>query len=90
VPLIGPRGLPILKPPYASLLAIDMNTGEHRWRVPLGRGPVDNPTLQELGVKGPLGNPYTRGWALVTKSLLFAVQTGAVNQSSGPVPTRCA
>ncbi|WP_296386572.1 pyrroloquinoline quinone-dependent dehydrogenase [Reyranella sp.] len=84
-PLSGPKGLPILKPPYASLLAIDMNAGEHRWRVPLGRGPVDDPALRAAGVRGPLGNPYTRGWALVTRSLLFAVQSGRfVNPRPGP------
>ena len=30
----GPRGLPLLKPPFGSIVAIDMNTGEHRWRIP--------------------------------------------------------
>ena len=35
--LQGPRGLPLLKPPFGSIVAIDMNTGEHRWRIPVGR-----------------------------------------------------
>ena len=34
--LPGPRGLPLLKPPFASIVAIDMNSGEHRWRIPVG------------------------------------------------------
>jgi quinoprotein glucose dehydrogenase len=75
-PLLGPSGLPIMKPPFTSLVAIDMNTGEHRWRVPLGVGPTENPVVQSRGIKERLGNPYTRGWALVTKSLLLAVQSG--------------
>jgi Glucose dehydrogenase len=82
-PLLGPRGLPILKPPYSSLVAIDLNTGEHRWRVPLGIGPSENPVIQSLGIKERLGNPYTRGWALVTKSLLLAVQSGTF---TSPLP----
>jgi quinoprotein glucose dehydrogenase len=85
--LAGPRGLPILKPPYSSLVAIDMNTGEHRWRVPFGRGPVAHPSLPAANAKERLGNPYTRGWALVTKSLLFAVQSG-VHSNPRPGPDR--
>jgi len=88
-PLGGPQGLPILKPPYASLLAIDMNTGEHRWRVALGRGPLDHWALHDLDIRERLGNPYTRGWALVTRTLLFAVQSGMfVNPRPGPVRGR--
>ncbi len=30
----SPRGLPILKPPYGRITAIDLNTGEHVWMVP--------------------------------------------------------
>ena len=26
-----PMGLPLVKPPYGRITAIDMNTGEHRW-----------------------------------------------------------
>ncbi len=33
----GPDGLPIYKPPYSRVTAIDMNTGEHLWWVPVGQ-----------------------------------------------------
>ena len=33
------QGLPLLKPPYGSIVAIDMNTGEHAWRIPNGDTP---------------------------------------------------
>ena len=32
----GPDGLPIYKPPYSRVTAIDMNTGEHLWWIPIG------------------------------------------------------
>jgi quinoprotein glucose dehydrogenase len=31
-----PNGLPLTKPPYGTLTAIDMNRGEHLWQVPVG------------------------------------------------------
>ena len=33
--------LPINKPPYGVLTAIDMSTGEHRWQVPIRDTPAD-------------------------------------------------
>ena len=41
--LPGPRGLPLLKPPFGSIVAIDMNSGEHRWRIPVGRSEAMDP-----------------------------------------------
>jgi quinoprotein glucose dehydrogenase len=35
-------GLPVHKPPYATLTAIDLNSGEHLWQVPAG----DMPSLR--------------------------------------------
>ena len=57
-------GLPILKPPYGTLTAIDLDSGEHLWQVavgddsavranPLLQG-VDLPPLGRLGNAGPL------------------------------------
>ena len=33
-------GLPVIKPPWGTLSAIDLNTGEYRWRIPLGSHPA--------------------------------------------------
>ena len=35
----GPRGLPLFKPPYGRITAIDLNTGEHKWMQPSRRWP---------------------------------------------------
>ena len=66
----GPQGLPLVKPPYSRLTAIDLTTGEFAWQVPLGDGPRQR--LIEMGVSdpGPLGGAGYTG-PLVTKTLLF-------------------
>jgi quinoprotein glucose dehydrogenase len=69
----GPRGLPLLKPPYGRLTAYDLARGEIAWVTPLGDGPRHHPLLQHLDLP-PLGLP-ARSHALATKSLLF-VTTG--------------
>lgn len=65
----GPRGLPLFKPPYGRITAIDMNTGDHVWMVPNGDGPRDHPAIRHLNT-GPLGVPG-RPTPLLTKTLLF-------------------
>ncbi len=65
----GPQGLPLLKPPYGSLVAIDLNVGEIRWRVPNGDGPRDHPVLRSL-VLPPLGQAG-RVSPLITQTLVF-------------------
>ena len=74
--LPGPRGLPLLKPPFGSMVAIDMNTGEHRWRIPVGRSTA-LPAIQKLGIRDQLGLPQ-RSWALLTKTVMIVVQMGYV------------
>ncbi|MEX2132031.1 MAG: PQQ-binding-like beta-propeller repeat protein, partial [Pseudohongiellaceae bacterium] len=65
----GPQGLPLMKPPYGRITAIDMNTGEHVWMVPNGDGPRDHPAIAHLnlGKLGVSGRPSP----LLTKNLLF-------------------
>ncbi len=72
--LPGPRGLPLLKPPFGSIVAIDMNNGEHRWRIPIGHGEII-PAIQQLGIHEKLGFP-ARSWALITKTVMIVVQSG--------------
>jgi quinoprotein glucose dehydrogenase len=67
--IAGPEGLPILKPPYGRITAMDLNRGEIRWTVANGNGPRDHPLLKDLHLP-PLGVP-TRAAPLLTKTLLF-------------------
>lgn len=87
--LSGPQGLPLFKPPYTSVLAIDMHSGEHLWRFPLGRGPVGHALLRGLNVPERLGSPNVRGWTLATKTVLFTTKSGALyNSRTGPYGRR--
>ena len=65
----GPRGLPLVKPPWGRITAIDLNTGEHLWMVPNGEGIRDHEELQGLDLPW-LGVPG-RPAPLLTKTLLF-------------------
>ena len=66
-------GVPLVKPPWGRITAIDLSTGEHAWMVPNGDTPphiarrleVDPSTLPRTG-------KISRAGTLVTKTLLFA------------------
>ena len=65
---LGP--IPLIKPPYARLVAIDLNSGEIAWKIPFGEG---SPLLREhlllrgvelperLGTRGNSGPMVTKG-----------------------------
>lgn len=75
----GPSGpnpmdppLPLLKPPYASIVAYDLNKGDLMWRIPNGETPdriKNHPALKgvDIGNTGQSGHPTL----LVTKTLLM-------------------
>jgi glucose dehydrogenase len=71
------QGLPLIKPPYSRVTAIDLHTGEHAWMVPAGDTPADirnNPALAgiDIGRTGALARPVM----LSTATLLFQGEGG--------------
>jgi quinoprotein glucose dehydrogenase len=81
--LSGGGSLPINKPPYGTLTAIDLNSGEHLWQVPVGDTPRvrNHPLLRDLnlpplGVTGAPGPMVTRGGLIFVTGggpVLFAI-----------------
>ena len=68
----GPQGLPLYKPPYGRITAIDMNTGEHLWWIPNGDTPESIKNHESLqGVDLPRTGTRSHATALVTRTLLM-------------------
>jgi quinoprotein glucose dehydrogenase len=81
-PLQGPQGLPLFKPPYGRLTAIDLTKGDIAWQVPNGEGPRDHPAIRDLDLP-PLGQPG-RASVLITESLVFLGEGGNTGVSALP------
>ena len=79
-----PQGLPLVKPPYSRMTAIDMNTGDHAWWVPTGDGDRfrNHPLLRDLDLP-PLGGDNAINGPLLTKTLLIYCLT-AGGTDGGP------
>ena len=67
--------LPLNKPPYAFLVAIDLNAGDIAWRVPFGRGSDrirTHPGLAAVDLPERLGTPGAPGAIVTRGGLVFA------------------
>lgn len=86
-PITGPRGLPIMKPPYSVLVATDMGTGKHSWRIPIGDADDSvkkHPALQGLGLDfASMGKFDVRPSPLLTKEIFFLGESGNIGGGSG-------
>jgi len=76
-----PSGLPLWKPPYSRITAIDLNTGEILWYIPVGETPdriKNNPAIAGIDI----GNTGTGAMApmMVTPSML--VYAGEVSDGT--------
>ena len=67
------QGLPLVKPPWGRITAIDLNRGEIAWQIPNGDTPpaVKNHPLLKGVTFPPTGSP-SRAGIVVTKTLVFA------------------
>ena len=66
------RGVPIVKPPWGRVTALDLSTGDHAWTVPNGDTPEG--VAEALGVAPeliPRTGKVSRASVLITSTLLF-------------------
>jgi quinoprotein glucose dehydrogenase len=82
---LTPKGYPAVEPPWGTLTAIDLNTGEHRWQVPLGSfAELKEQGLPDTGSEN-YGGPVATAGGLIfiaatrdEKIRAFAANTGQV------------
>jgi quinoprotein glucose dehydrogenase len=68
----GPEGLPLVKPPWGRITAVDLNKGEIVWTIANGEAPdyvKNHPALKGVDLSN-VGHP-SRALLMVTKTLLF-------------------
>ena len=78
-----PQGLPLFKPPYSRMTAIDLNVGDNAWMQPNGDGDRyrNHPRLRNLNLPSLGGDG--RGGPVITKTLLVSPLT-AGGSDGGP------
>lgn len=72
--LVIHNGIPVLKPPYAYLDAVDLNKGDLLWQMPFGDDSAlrNNPSLQGVKLPAKLGAVGDAGVIVTKGGLLFA------------------
>ena len=65
--------IPLAKPPYGTMTAIDLNTGKHRWQVPVGDDSLVRHSLALQGMSLPplLGSSGPAGGIVTAGGLVF-------------------
>ncbi len=77
-------GIPIIKPPWGRITAIDLNRGSILWQIPHGDTPDhirNHPLLQGLEI--PKTGRIGRVGTVVTKTLVIAGEAGMVTMPTG-------
>ena len=82
---LDPKGDPAIAPPFGTMTAIDLNTGNIAWQVPLG----EDPKFKKMGIAN--SGMFNRGGGIATAGgLIFIGATGdnmfrAFDQKTGKV-----
>jgi quinoprotein glucose dehydrogenase len=88
----GPDDLPLFKPPYSRITAIDMNSGEHLWWIPVGETPevvLNHPDLKGMKIDNT-GTGRAAPMTVTSTMLIYAAEASddsphlyAVDKASG-------
>jgi quinoprotein glucose dehydrogenase len=84
-PALRVQGLPLVKPPYGSIVAIDMDKGEILWKIANAETPDNvrnHPALKGLNISRTGRQSNTIG-ILVTKTLMIAGEPGTFTLGDG-------
>ena len=96
--LRGPQGLPIWKPPYSRIIAIDMTTGEFLWETPNGDTPSSCAiTRRCAALKIPPTGQTVHAVMMPTKTLLLTAPgvdpvlyaRSTRRRAAGSLPSSC-
>ncbi|MBZ5632137.1 MAG: PQQ-binding-like beta-propeller repeat protein [Acidobacteriia bacterium] len=84
-PALRVQGMPLVKPPWGSIVAIDMNQGEILWKIANAETPDNvrnHPALKGLNIPRTGRSANTIG-LLITKTLLIAGEPGTFTLPDG-------
>ena len=84
-PALRVQGMPLVKPPWGSIVAIDMNKGEILWKIANAETPDNvrnSPALKGLNIPRTGRSANTIG-LLITKTLLIAGEPGTFTLPDG-------
>ena len=86
VPRLAVDGLPLMKPPYGSINAIDVNKGQVKWQIAHGETPDfvrNHPALKGMTIPRTGQSTYQIG-TLVTKTLVVAGENQVTTTKDRP------
>jgi quinoprotein glucose dehydrogenase len=78
-------GYPAIAPPWGTMSAIDLNTGEYRWRIPLGEHPALSARGEPVTGTEQYGGPIVTAGGLVFISATPDAMFRAVDSHTGRV-----
>src|SRR5260370_28065249 len=78
------EGYPAVAPPWGTLNAIDLNTGEYVWKIPLGEYPeLASKGQKNTGTENYGGPIVTAGGLLFIRATNFHKKIHALHKSTG-------